>query len=57
MTNQLELLETNIHVRLPVHFNDQLREIARQNNLKPSTFTRLLLMKHLQEYNPRNRFL
>jgi hypothetical protein len=57
MINHSELLETNIHVRLPVQFNHQLREIARQNNLKPSTFTRLLLMKHLQEYNPRNRFI
>jgi len=51
-----ELLETNIHVRLPIQFNHQLREIAKQNNLKPSTFTRLLLMRHLQEYNLRNRF-
>ena len=57
MTKQLEPLETNIHVRLPVHFNDQLREIARQNNLKPSTFTRLILMRHLQDYNLRNRFI
>ena len=57
MNTSTDLLETNIHVRLPVKFNHQLREIARQNNLKPSTFTRLLLMRHLQEYNLRNRFL
>jgi hypothetical protein len=57
MTNQLELLETNIHIRLPVQVNDQLREIARLNSLKPSTFTRLILMRHLQDYNLRNRFI
>jgi hypothetical protein len=57
MNTSTDLLETNIHVRLPAKFNHQLREIARQNNLKPSTFTRLLLMRHLQEYNLRNRFL
>ena len=57
MNATTELLEKNIHVRLPIQFNHQLREVAKQNNLKPSTFTRLLLMRHLQEYNPRNRFL
>jgi hypothetical protein len=57
MSTTTELLETNIHVRLPNQFNHQLREVAKQNNLKPSTFTRLLLMRHLQEYNLRNRFL
>jgi len=56
MTTTTDLLEKNINVRLPIQFNLQLREIARQNNLKPSTFTRLLLMRHLQDYNARNRF-
>jgi len=56
MTTTTDLLEKNIYVRLPIQFNLQLREIARQNNLKPSTFTRLLLMRHLQDYNARNRF-
>jgi hypothetical protein len=56
MTTATDLLEKNINVRLPIQFNLQLREIARQNNLKPSTFTRLLLMRHLQDYNARNRF-
>ena len=56
MTTTTDLLEKNINVRLPIQFNLQLREIARQNNLKPSTFTRLLLMRHLQGYNARNRF-
>jgi len=56
MTTTTDLLEKNINVRLPIQFNLQLREIARQNNLKFSTFTRLLLMRHLQDYNARNRF-
>ena len=56
MTTATDLLEKNINVRLPIQFNLQLREIAKQNNLKPSTFTRLLLMRHLQDYNVRNRF-
>lgn len=56
MTTATDLLEKNINVRLPIQFNLQLREIAKQNNLKPSTFTRLLLMRHLQDYNARNRF-
>jgi hypothetical protein len=56
MTTATDLLEKNINVRLPIQFNLQLREIAKQNNLKTSTFTRLLLMRHLQDYNARNRF-
>ena len=50
------LLDRNLHIRVTNQFEQQLSELARQNNLKPSTFTRLVLMKHIFEYNPRNRF-
>ena len=50
------LLDRNLHIRVTNQFEQQLSELARQNNLKPSTFTRLVLMKHINDYNPRNRF-
>ena len=50
------LLDRNLHIRVTNQFEQHLSELARQNNLKPSTFTRLVLMKHINDYNPRNRF-
>jgi hypothetical protein len=54
--NQIETLDKNLLVRIPNSFNQYLAEIARQNNLKISTFSRLILMRHAQEYHKNNRF-
>lgn len=51
------LLEKNLQVRVSREFEHQVNEIAKQNNLKPSTFLRLLMMRHVPEYHPRNRFI
>ncbi len=54
--NQPETLDKNLLVRIPTSFNQYLAEVAKQNNLRPSTFSRLILMRHTQEYHKNNRF-
>ena len=50
-------LDKNIQIRVTREFENQINEIARCHNLKPSTFLRILIMRHLPEYHPRNRFI
>ena len=45
-----ETLTQDLHLRVSKTFHDQLNETAKRHNLKPSTFTRYVLMKHLQDY-------
>jgi hypothetical protein len=54
--NSPEILDKNLLVRIPTSFNRYLAEVAKQNNLRPSTFSRLVLMRHAQDYH-KNRFL
>ena len=49
MTND-DLLTQDLHLRVSKTFHEQLSETAKRHNLKPSTFTRYVLMKHLQDY-------
>jgi hypothetical protein len=55
--NRPEVLDKNLLVRIPTSFNQFLAEVAKQNNLRPSTFSRLVLMRHAQDYHRDNRFL
>ena len=55
--NQPEILDKNLLVRIPTSFNHYLAEVAKQNNLRPSTFSRLVLMRHAQDYHRDNRFI
>lgn len=47
-------LNRDVHIRLPMRFRTYLREVAEMNHLKPSTFSRTVLMRHVKEYH-RNR--
>lgn len=53
--NQPEILDKNLVVRIPTSFNQYLAEVAKHNNLRPATFSRLILMRHAQEYHKNNR--
>jgi hypothetical protein len=53
--NQPEILDKNLVVRSPTSFNQYLAEVAKHNNLRPATFSRLILMRHAQEYHKNNR--
>jgi len=46
--NQPEILDKNLVVRIPTSFNQYLAEVAKHNNLRPATFSRLILMRHAQ---------
>ncbi len=50
-----EILDKNLVVRIPTSFNQYLAEVAKHNNLRPATFSRLILMRHTQEYHKNNR--
>jgi hypothetical protein len=50
-----EILDKNLVVRIPISFNQYLAEVAKHNNLRPATFSRLILMRHAQEYHKNNR--
>ena len=49
------LLNKDLHLRLDETFQNQLVQIATENNLKPSTFARIVLQRSLPQYF-RNRF-
>jgi antitoxin component of RelBE/YafQ-DinJ toxin-antitoxin module len=49
------LLNKDLHLRLDETFQNQLVQIANENNLKPSTFARIVLQRSLPQYS-RNRF-
>jgi len=49
------LLNKDLHLRLDETFQNQLVQIATENNLKPSTFARIVLQRSLPQYS-RNRF-
>ena len=50
-------LEKNIQVRVTRDFENLINETARNHNLRPSTFLRILIMRHVPDYHPRNRFI
>jgi hypothetical protein len=52
--NQSELLEKEIHIRIPQELEHRLTEIAASYNLKKSAFARIILHRHLNDY-VRNR--
>jgi hypothetical protein len=45
-----ELLTEDLHLRVSKQFHERLHETAEQHHLKPSAFTRHLLMKYLPDY-------
>ena len=55
LMNEPEILDKNLVVRIPTSFNQYLAEVAKHNNLRPATFSRLILMRHAQEYHKNNR--
>lgn len=55
LMHQPEILDKNLVVRIPTSFNQYLAEVAKHNNLRPATFSRLILMRHAQEYHKNNR--
>ena len=48
-------LDRDLHLRLDEDFQNQLLQIAHENNLKPSTFARIVLQRNVPQYT-RNRF-
>ena len=48
-------LDRDLHLRLDETFQNQLVQIAHENNLKPSTFARIVLQRNVPQYT-RNRF-
>jgi hypothetical protein len=48
-------LDKDLHLRLDEDFQNQLVQIAHENNLKPSTFARIVLQRNVPQYT-RNRF-
>jgi predicted transcriptional regulator len=48
-------LDKDLHLRLDEDFQHQLVQIAHENNLKPSTFARIVLQRNVPQYT-RNRF-
>ena len=48
-------LDKDLHLRLDEQFQNQLVQIAHENNLKPSTFARIVLQRNVSQYT-RNRF-
>jgi len=55
MNQTKPLLNKDLHLRLDETFQNQLVQIATENNLKPSTFARIVLQRSLPQYS-RNRF-
>ena len=55
MTNTKPLLNKDLHLRLDETFQNELVKIATENNLKPSTFARIVLQRTVPSYS-RNRF-
>lgn len=47
MTNTKPLLNKDLHLRLDENFQNQLVQIAQENNLKPSTFARIVLQRNV----------
>lgn len=43
-------LDKNLHLRVPLHFYQQLQEVASSYNMKKSTFARILLQRELVNY-------
>jgi hypothetical protein len=56
MNNTKTLLNKDLHLRVDENFQSLLIQIANQNNLKPSTFARIVLQRTVPSYS-RNRFL
>ena len=50
-------LEKNLQVRVTRDFENLLIETARNHNLRPSTFLRILIMRHVPDYHTRNKFI
>ncbi len=55
MNNTKTLLNKDLHLRVDENFQSLLIQIANQNNLKPSTFARIVLQRTVPSYS-RNRF-
>ncbi len=55
MNNSKTLLNKDLHLRVDENFQSLLIQIANQNNLKPSTFARIVLERTVPSYS-RNRF-
>jgi len=55
MNPNKQRLNKDLHLRLDENFQKQLIQIASENNLKPSTFARIVLQRTVPQYT-RNRF-
>ncbi len=55
MNTTKTLLNKDLHLRVDENFQSLLIQIANQNNLKPSTFARIVLQRTVPSYS-RNRF-
>ena len=48
-------LTKDLHLRLDENFQNELIKIANENNLKPSTFARIVLQRTVPQYSRINR--
>jgi len=48
-------LNKDLHLRLDENFQNELIKIANENNLKPSTFARIVLQRTVPQYSRVNR--
>lgn len=54
MTPKKTPLDRNLHLRIPINFEESLAQVAASYNMKKSTFSRVILMRELNNYT-RNR--
>ncbi len=54
--NEKENLSMNLHLRLTPRMQKNLTEIAKSYGMKNSTLSRLILMRHLNDYSKNRLF-
>lgn len=52
-----QILEKNVQIRVTREFEKQINDTAKLHNLRPSTFLRILIMRHIPQYDARHRFI
>jgi hypothetical protein len=51
-TPKLPNCDSELHMRIPKEFEDDIERIATSYKLKKSTFVRMVLMREMDKYDP-----
>jgi hypothetical protein len=54
--NDKEHLSINLHMRLTPKMQEKLSEVAKSYGMKTSTLSRIILMRHLNDYSKNRLF-